>query len=149
MKKMMLLFVVAIFITALPLSVSAAHNNHNNAHPKGNPHQVDEREDVSLPFNWHEYRGNFSPEYHRMERIADRDFSDRFYGMHAYRWHDKHGKGFMYRGHRIHDAVFFYDDADELISIGFMHEGVFVRINADCGEERSHESFFVSWMERH
>lgn len=154
MKKVVLLM-LALFILAIPFSVSAARGPRGDQ--AGQPPEAqnenwqspDGRNDNSMPFKWHERRQNFSPEHHRMERVEDRDMNDRFPGEHPYRWHDRRGEGFMYHGHRVTDAVFFYDDSDELISIGFIHDGVFIRIHADNGEERSPDSFFLSWMQHH
>lgn len=72
----------------------------------------------------------------------------KFPGEHAYQWHDRRGEGFLYHGRRITDAVFFYNASDELISIGFMQDGVFVKIYADRGEERHRDSFLLSPMRR-
>ena len=96
--KRMVFFLAALFIMALPLSVSA--DPHHHEYNDGPQQAREQREDVSLPFHWHERRENFVPEHHRMERIEDHHFVDRFGGMHPYRWHDRHGEGFMYHGHR-------------------------------------------------
>ncbi len=69
-----------------------------------------------------------------MERIRDRDWDERFPGLHSYRWHDNdsYERGhFWYRGHRIHDAVLFYDDGDTLVGVGFNFNGKFIVIRDD------------------
>ena len=138
-KKVVVYSMVGLLNLGLGASVIEASPWHDN---RDNQRYEQPDRDYSMPFKWHERRENFAQKHHRMERIHDRAFTNRFAGLHSYRWHDRHGEGFWYHGHRITDAVFFYNDADELVSIGFMHEGVFIRINADCGEERNHDHFF-------
>ena len=72
-----------------------------------------------------------------MERIYDHDWNNRFPGLHSYRWHDsdRYNQGyFWYHGQRIHDAVLFYDDGDELVGVGFNYGGQFVFLRDDHEE---------------
>lgn len=140
--------IVQISFCGAIIEASPIHKNDGYRMEQQYDRHDEEQGNDWLPFKWHERRENFSPEHHRMERIEDRDFNDRFSGEHPYRWHDKRGHGFKYHGRWIRDAVFFYDDSDELVSIGFMNNGIFIKIYADGGEERNHESFFLSWMSR-
>ncbi|MDP4127337.1 MAG: hypothetical protein Q8912_10370 [Bacillota bacterium] len=146
-KKIAIYSMVGIMQAGFCASAIEASPRSANEPTYHNKYEHDQEEGRNyLPFNWHERRENFTPDHHRMERIDDNQFNDKFPGRHAYKWHDNNGEGFMYHGHRVTDAVFFYNDSDELVSIGFVYKGVFVKINADSGEERSNDSFFVSWF---
>jgi len=126
--------------------------------PAGPPPGYQEEDSLDqqhqYPFRWHQKRARFLRSS-RMERINQPEWHDKFPGMHIYRWHGEPGgnggpegpgdDGFMYRDHWITDAVFFYDDEDELVSVGFMCDGVFVRISADHDEEISRDAFFAWW----
>jgi hypothetical protein len=98
-----------------------------------------------LPFAWHE-RFNSMREHHHLERIYDREWSDRFPGLHAYRWSSP--KGFWHHGNYVKDAVFFYDENDELVSVGYMENGVFINFREDHESYENHDSFFLSWFHR-
>ncbi len=112
---------------------------HNNGKPQ---HNDDKRQPdgVSLPFKWHEHRGNFAPDRHHLNPLEDRRWAERFDGMRPYKWHDGHGEGFLYHGHRVVDAIFFYDSGDRLVFIGFMRDGVFIMIHADGREVRNQDA---------
>jgi hypothetical protein len=97
-----------------------------------------------LPFAWHEHRTKVFRPGHRVERIYDHGWSARFPGLVAYKWHDSR-EGFWYQGRRINDAVMFYNDSDELVSVGFMHNGAFVFIRDDDSGFENRDSFFISW----
>ena len=90
--------------------------------------------DEPFPFKWHESRNSdnrlFNSPYYRTEPIDDPEWNDRFPGLHAYRWHDNedYSSGFWYHGQRINDAVLFFDDSDQLVSVGFMFNGTFLCI---------------------
>jgi len=83
-----------------------------------------------------------------MEPYRDRDWEQRFPGLHSYRWHDSHryDQGFFwYRGVRINDAVLFYDDWDELVGVGFMYDGAFVFIRDDYSvHQHQHDSTLLA-----
>ncbi len=91
--------------------------------------------DGKLPWRWRETR------YALFERLAaapvqlgpvyDRQWSSRLPGLHADRWHDggqAAADAFWYRGKRIHDAMLFYDDRDELSGVGLLWNDAFVFI---------------------
>jgi hypothetical protein len=102
----------------------------------------------SVSVRWFGHRNMYAADRYGMERIHDRQWHDRFPGLRAYNWHDRNGEGFWYRGHRVTDAVFFYNDDDELVSIGFMHRGAFVFIREDQRGFENRDSFFLSWWHR-
>lgn len=101
-----------------------------------------------LPFQWHENQNRFLSSNDRFERINDREWQDRFPGLHSYRWYDGNRIGFLYLGHRITDAVLFYNDSNELVSVGFMHDGAFIFVRDDNDGYRNQDSFFFSWWSR-
>ena len=73
-----------------------------------------------------------------MDRINDRDWDDRFPGLHSFWWHDDafDGRGFWYRGNRIYDASLFFDDYDELVGIGFLYNNNFIFV---CDDDFAYE----------
>ncbi|EGO61731.1 hypothetical protein [Acetonema longum] len=106
------------------------------------------RQDVrrdAPPFQWYEKRSRYSAPGYRMEPIYDRSWNDRFPGLRAYRWQDRPDRGFWYRGHRITDAVMFYDAFDDLVSVGFMYNGVFMFVRDDNNAFENRDSFFLTW----
>lgn len=150
MKKV-LIAVLAMFVLTLSSTVSAKEHRHDWSHSeykKNNWHQVHSMPGKSMPFKWYENHRRFSSSAYRMERVHDRELSNRFPGLHAYKWQDKKGKGFWYNGHYIKDAVLFYNRSDELVSVGFMHNGVFIFVRDDNNTYRNHDSFFLAWMMR-
>lgn len=150
MKKLSILL-LALLILALPLTASAKHHRGGHEHSREWENQVyydkswNRTHHESIPFNWHDRRDNFTSRY-QMIRIHDNDWDNRFPGLRSYRWHD--GDGFHYRGSNVRDAVFFYNDYDELVSIGFMHNGSFIFIRDDQSSYENHDSFFFSWWHR-
>jgi len=154
MKKVIWV-ILAAFIISLPLGVSASPPGHPSRdydrQQMGNQgdNQNGQQQDDGQPYRWHERLADFSPDKCRMDRIDDPRWADRFPGKRLYKWHDRRGEGFAYHGRHINDAVFCYDVSDELVSIGFVFDGVFVIINADRGEERPHEPFFLDWLGEH
>ena len=98
-----------------------------------------------IPFTWRQHRDHFYRPGHRIERIYDHRWSSRFPGLVAYKWHDVRGSGFWYQGRYIRDAVMFYNDDDELVSVGFMHNGAFLFIRDDDSGYESRDSFFFGW----
>lgn len=124
------------------------HNWSHRAYRDNVWHRMEFSYNEPSPFRWYESRqflnDRFSKPEYRMEFIRDHDWNRRFPGLHSYRWHDQHGYHhgyFWYRGMRIHDAVLFFNDWDELVGIGFMHNGVFVFIRDDYTvHEHEHDS---------
>jgi len=170
MKKIIVLF-LALFVLTASATVSAKSHHHQDTDDK---HQNNGRQEASyekhkhhdwsheayydnhwqkgtyesFSFGWHERSDRFEPERYRMEYIHDQGWRNRFPGLHPYHWEDRHGEGFWYRGHHVKKAMFFYNDADELVSIGFMHNGVFIFVRDDHSAYRNHDSFFISWSHR-
>jgi len=127
------------------------HGEHHNwSHPTYR-HKIWQRTDHrtrgEMPFKWHQKFDHYSPHYH-MEPIYGHEWNDRFPGLHLFRWQDRRGEGFWYRNQRIVDAMMFYDDSDELVSIGFVHDGIFVMLRDDEECYENNESFFLSWWNR-
>lgn len=144
MKKIVLLL-LALFVLTLSSTVSAKDRHHDWSHAQfhdGNWHQVDLASDRNMPFWWHKHHSYFVSRGYYMERISDRDVKDRFPGLHAYKWH---GNDFWYHGRHITNAVLFYDDSDELVSVGFWDNGAFIMIRDDDHAYESHDSFFLAW----
>ncbi len=167
MKKVLFLFLALLVLTA-STTVSANHYNHdadgnygNNNNHQDEQYNKDDHHDWSAPayhdkkwqkgtyesisFSWHEHSERFLPEQYRMESLHDEGWRNRFPGLHPYRWEDRQGEGFWYRGHHIKKAVFFYNDGDELVSIGFMYKGVFIFVRDDHRAYSNHDSFFIHW----
>ncbi len=146
MKKI-LFFAIALFIMMFSSVVSAErdyrhHDWSHQAYHHESWHPSYYHEDENLPFRWHERRDvHLIIDDRRF--MHERGWGERFPGLHPYSWHESHG--FWYHGHRINDAVLFYNDSDELVSVGFWHEGVFVFIRDDHRSFENHDSFFLSW----
>jgi hypothetical protein len=85
-------------------------------------------------------------EHHHLKRIYDREWGDRFPGLHAYGWSSQ--EGFWHHGHYVKNAVFFYDENEELVSVGYMANGVFINFREDHESYENHDSFFFSWFHR-
>ena len=120
------------------------HYDHRYSNDRSwhNTHRRDYNSERDLPFRWHDHYNSIQERYH-MGRIHDGEWDNRFPGVHAHRWHGK--DGFWHHGHYITDAVFFFNDDDQLVSIGYMLDGVFIHFRDDneCYENR--DSFFYSW----
>jgi hypothetical protein len=101
-----------------------------------------------MPFRWHQNSVWFADRY-RMERLYGRDWDDRFPGLRVYRWYDRDDGGFWYHGHRIRHALMFYNEDDEFVSVGFVFNGVFIFLRDDNLGYENHDSFFISWWDRH
>ncbi|WP_156478558.1 hypothetical protein [Anaerosporomusa subterranea] len=114
-------------------------------HPSYRNNSWRKTQHAALPFTWYEHRDRFYRPGHTIERIHDNRWSNRFPGLYAYRWQDIHGNGFWYQGRYVRDAVMFYNDSDELVSVGFMHNGAFLFIRDDDGGYENRDSFFLSW----
>ncbi|SMD07956.1 hypothetical protein [Sporomusa malonica] len=148
MKKLVLL-VLAIFVMAMSSTASAKERHHDWSGSKFNngrwqqSHAVSERH---MPFKWHERRDRDTVSRYRLERIHDYRMSERFPGLHAYKWRDHNGRNFYYNGKRVKDAVLFYDDSDELVSVGFMRAGKFIVIRDDDRSYETHDDFLTSWL---
>lgn len=147
MKKVVLL-VLAVFVLAMSSTASAKDRQHDwsKSHfNNGKWQKVYVAKEKKLPFNWHERRDRVASHY-QLERINDRRMNDRFPGLRAYKWRDYNGQGFYYNGKRVKDAVLFYNDSDELVSVGFMRNGSFVLLRDDDRDYETRDDFFASWL---
>ena len=150
MKKLLLMF-LALSLLAVSPPVSAHDRDQNQEHRSNKEHRWQDEHyshDRDMPFQWNERRDHVSARDHRLERITDRDFNHRFHGLTAYRWQNHHHKGFWYNGHYIKDAVLFFNRSDELVCIGYMHDGVFIVIHADHSRHDHRDPFFALWWNR-
>ena len=152
--KRWLIPLLVIMVLAFASTVSAKPHDRHDRHGHGNGHKWSHSAyhenkhwhrvaHYSSPFRWHEHRDYFQHRGHRLERLSDYEWHERFPGLHAYRWHDD--GGFWYQGHHKSDAVMFYDDGDTLVGIGFMHNGAFIMMRDDDTSHENRESFFLSW----
>ena len=123
----------------------------HDAYRDNNWHRVSESYNERTNFRWHEtsysMRNRFSSSDYWMEPIYDRDWNDRFPGLHSYRWHDKgsYGNGyFWYGGRRIYDCTLFYNNWDEMVGIGFIFDNVFVFIRDDREVYRHHDASLLA-----
>jgi hypothetical protein len=145
MKKMFIL-VTAISILLLTSLTASAHqwdSYDNDSHWRYRHHSSYEYE-RGLPFAWHD-RFVTVREHHRLVRVHDHEWNRRFPGLHAYKWS---GPGFWHEGRYVTDAVLFFDSNDELVSIGYMADGVFIHFREDHRTYENHDSFFFSWSHR-
>ncbi len=159
MKKLFLVSLM-LLVFGLAATASAADRDHHNDR-NGNHHRQDWSHSAyhekswhstshdTVNVNWYGRRDNWAHDRYRMERIHDRGWHDRFPGLRPYRWHDYRGEGFWYHGRRVTDAVFFYNSHDELVSIGFMHNGSFIFVRDDHNGFENRDHFFVSWWNSH
>lgn len=149
MKKPLLLVLTLVCLMLMSVTASA-HDWHNDSHYDHDKHwqhthHNDFESDRNLPFAWHD-RYKAMKRHYQLERLEDREWGHRFPGLRAYRWSSPHG--FWHHGHYVQDAVFFYDRNNELVSIGYMANGVFVYFRDDHESYENHDSFFFSWFHR-
>ncbi len=115
--------------------------HHNWSHPAYHHerwHPSERSFEGTFPFGWHDQHERYGG-----ERVYDSGWAERFPGLHPLRWH---GDGFWYHENQIFDAMLFYNDADELVGVGFMDGGMFVFIR-DYGEmDESTDIFFSTWF---
>ena len=110
-----------------------------------NTHREDHDSVRHLPFKWHDHYDSIQERYF-MERIHDGEWEHRFPGVHGRRWHGNNG--FWHHGHYVTDAVFFFNDDNRLVSIGYMSNGVFIHFREDNESYENRDSFFFSWWHR-
>jgi len=144
MKKNWSLIIAFLTLMLVPVIASAHDWHYDNDNSWQRTHHGDYQTESQLPFKWHE-RFDAVENHRQFEPIRDREWERRFPGLHAYRWH---GPGFWHHGHYVDDAVVFFDDNNELVSIGYMADGVFIHFREDHDVFESHDSFFVSWWRR-
>lgn len=149
MRKPLLLILTLSLMLAMSVTASA-HDWHHDSPYDHNRHwqhtrHNDIRAEKELPFAWHEHVKAMK-EHYRLERIEEHEWSQRFPGLHAYSWHGD--EGFWHNGHYVQDAVFFYNDRHELVSIGYMNNHTFIFFRDDHESYENHDSFFFSWFHR-
>lgn len=146
MKKQWIVM-AGLSVLMLASATASAHDwddeRYNENHNWRHVHH-DRDAERRLPFSWHD-RYDAMREHHRLERIRNWEWEHRFPGLSAYRWS---GPGFWHNGHYVKDAVFFYDENDELVSVGYMVNGVFVHFRDDHRAFEQRDSFFVSFFHR-
>jgi len=156
MRRLIITLITFAIVLSWSLAASAHHEwgdrdqpyergGYWEHHSSGYHHERD-----SLPFGWHDHYRTFEGRHH-LERIYDREMGRRFPGLQAYRWYGdgQYHRGFWHHGHFIKDAILFFDRDGELVSFGYMTDGVFVYARYDDEVYRNHDSFFVSWWNRH
>jgi hypothetical protein len=136
----LLLTLSMLLIMSMTASADSWGFYYNSSDNWRHTHHDDWASESRLPFKWHDHREAWSG-HTQMKVIYDRRWNTRFPGSHAYRWHDD--VGFYHHGHQVRDAVFFYDDNDQLISVGYWANGVFIHFRADHNSYESTDSFFV------
>lgn len=148
MKRLLMLILTISVLMMMSVTASADHRhkdweNHDNRWHR--THHNDEEAERGLPFAWHERYDSMRENYH-LERVYDRDMDDRFPGLRAYRWSGH--EGFWHHGHYVKDAVFFYNSNDEIVSVGYMADGVFISFRENHESYENHDSFYFSWFHR-
>ncbi len=116
------------------------HDWSNSAYDNENWRHSERRFEGSFPFGWHD-----SHEHYYGDRIDHDEWAGRFPGLRPYQWR---GEGFWYHNKHVTDAVLFYNDSDELVSVGFMHDGLFILIRDDGDSYENNDSFFLAWWSR-
>jgi hypothetical protein len=144
MKRNWNLIIVLLTLMLVPMPASAHDWHYDNDSQWQRTHNNDFSSENQLPFRWHN-RFEAMDNHRRFEPINDREWEHRFPGQHAYRWQ---GPGFWHHGHYVTDAVVFFDGNNELVSIGYMADGVFIHFREDHQVFESHDPFFSSWWHR-
>jgi hypothetical protein len=145
---MLILIVTLSVLMMISVTASAAHGhkdrgNHNNKWHRTHYNDVDSER--GLPFVWHEHYDSMR-ENHHLERVYDREMDHRFPGLRAYRWSGH--EGFWHHGNYVKDAVFFFDKNDEMVSVGYMANGVFIHFRENHESYENQDSFFFAWFNR-
>lgn len=156
MKKSIIILLVMSLVIFTSAVASAHHNwnGHNQPYDRDGRwqhHSGDRQYEESMPFRWHDHRGAFQHERHRLERINDREWERRFPDLHAYHWygHNRHNGGFWHEGNYIRDAILFFDNDEEVVAFGYVHDGRFIMVRQDHEIYENHESFYLRWWNRH
>ncbi|MDR3561190.1 MAG: hypothetical protein P4N41_24580 [Negativicutes bacterium] len=149
MKKTLMIVLTLSVLLLMSVTASAQHDWHNDQHYDNDnnwhhTHHGDNDSERGMPFGWHD-RFDTMRDHHRLERVEGREWDHRFPGLRAYHWR---GEGFYHHGHYVSDAILFYDRDNELVSVGYMHDGVFVFFREDHESYENHDSFFISWWKR-
>lgn len=149
MRRLLILIVTLSVLMMISVTASAAHghkdrgNHHNNKWHRTHYNDVDSER--GLPFVWHEHYDSMRGNYH-LERVYDQEMDHRFPGSRAYRWSGH--EGFWHHGNYVKDAVFFFDKNDEMVSVGYMANGVFIHFRENHESYENQDSFFFAWFNR-
>lgn len=146
MKKIsnIILTFATVMLLAVPVSAQDRHNdrhhdNNNNNNNWHRTHYNDEDSERGVPFKWHSNYNSIRV-HNRIERIHDREWDHRFPGLQVYSWSDH--RGFWHHGHYVQEAVLFFNSDHELVSIGYMADGVFIHFRADHESYENNDPFF-------
>lgn len=150
MKKIIVLIVMLSMLLLMSATVSARgddrdrqhRHRHDNNKKYHRVHYKDRDYERHLPFRWHD-RFYSMRDHHRLERIQHDEWRHRFPGLQAYRSHGHHG--FWHHGRYVKDAIFFFNRDHELVSIGYMHNGLFIHFRSDDDYSEDDDSFFLAW----
>lgn len=148
MKKLVLIF-LALMVLAMASGASAKERHHdwsNSRFEHNKWHKIEYTQKQGMPFRWHDNREHMMHDNSRMERIYDDRMRERFPGLRAYKWFGGHDRGLHYQGRYVKDAIMFYNDSDELVSVGFMNHGKFVLLRDDDRNYESRDEFLSSWL---
>ncbi|SHI38539.1 fascin domain-containing protein [Propionispora hippei] len=142
MKKIFILLLTLFASLFWSVTASAASWGfyYNSGDVWRQTHHDDAVSEERLPFKWYERREVWNG-HNQMKIIYDVRWGEKFPGTHAYRWHDD--AGFYHHGQQVKDAVFFYDDNDRLVSVGYWANGVFIHFRADHACYESADPFFA------
>ncbi|HWQ62221.1 MAG TPA: hypothetical protein VN521_07910 [Negativicutes bacterium] len=152
--------VLALFLAlAITLSISATalakwdDKGHHGRDRQGHHDRVDRGDQDrhgghDIPFKWRDHHRTFDK--HHMERIHDSNIERHHPGLHAYRWrgYGENRDWFWHNGHEVHDAIFFFDDNEEVVSFGYMRDGVFIFVREGGDFEERDPFFFLRWFLR-
>ena len=158
MKRVLHLVVTLVMLIALTATAAAHSHSPPPGPPPGQNHWSHSAYQHScwvhtdhhpISFSWGEHRNYFSSRYEHLTILDAHEWHHRFPGLTAYRWESRgHHDSFIYQGHRITHGVLFFNHADTLVGIGFMHNGSFVFVRDDHRSFRNHDTFFASWSNR-
>ncbi|MBP2643188.1 MAG: hypothetical protein H6Q67_1075 [Firmicutes bacterium] len=114
------------------------NDNDGNWYRVHNRHEADNK----LPFAWNDSYKHMR-QIHHLKPIHDRSWENRFPGLRAYR--GRIAEGFWHNGHYVKEAVFFFNARNELVSVGYVSDGVFVQMREDHKSFENKDKFFAMW----
>lgn len=121
------------------------HNDRVDRDDRGGPQDRDRggHDKKVMPFKWRDHHRTF--DRHHMERIDDREIERHHPGLHAFRWrgYGDRREGFWHNGHEVRDAIMFFDDNDEVVSFGYMRDGMFIYVREGDEFEERDPFFFM------
>lgn len=121
--------------------------SHHETYRHKNWHWIERPFERRLPFAWHDSLTEHTLR-HYLEALEDHEWYNRFPGLYPYRWHDRYGNGFWYRDRYVSDAILFYNEEQQLVSVGFMRDGVFIMLRDDDQDYENRDFFFFSWWDQ-